>query len=125
MATNFFELKSIVQSVLLRLGLDNLKSEPTSSPLFSEGLTFTYKKNSLVSFGLVKKSILKHFDIKQDVLFADFDWGSILKQINTTPVKYKEIPKHPEVKGILPFYLIKKLHIVNCMNLLSVQKENI
>lgn len=108
MATNFFELKSIVQSVLLRLGLDNLKSEPTSSPIFSEGLTFTYKKNSLVSFGLVKKSILKHFDIKQDVLFADFDWGSILKQINTTPVKYKEIPKHPEVKRDFALLLDQK-----------------
>ncbi|HAI37519.1 MAG TPA: hypothetical protein DCM40_04975 [Maribacter sp.] len=62
----------------------------------------------MVSFGLVKKSILKHFDIKQDVLFADFDWGSILKQINTTPVKYKEIPKHPEVKRDFALLLDQK-----------------
>ncbi|MEP2059496.1 MAG: phenylalanine--tRNA ligase subunit beta, partial [Maribacter litoralis] len=97
-ATYFFELKSIVQTVFLRLGLNNLKSEPTSSTIFSEGLTFTYKKNKLVSFGLVKKSILKHFDIKQDILFADFDWGTVLKQIENTPISFKEIPKHPEVK---------------------------
>ncbi|WP_299799889.1 phenylalanine--tRNA ligase subunit beta [uncultured Maribacter sp.] len=96
--TNFFELKSIVKSVLLRLGLSDLKSEPTTSTIFSEGLTFTNKKKELVSFGLIKKSILKHFDIKQDILYADFDWGAVLKQITTTPVTFKEIPKHPEVK---------------------------
>ncbi|WP_324026914.1 phenylalanine--tRNA ligase subunit beta [Maribacter sp. BPC-D8] len=96
--TNFFELKSIVKSVLLRLGLSDLKSEPTTSTIFSEGLIFTNKKKELVSFGLIKKSILKHFDIKQDILYADFDWGAVLKQITTSPVTFKEIPKHPEVK---------------------------
>ncbi|TDS15243.1 phenylalanyl-tRNA synthetase beta subunit [Maribacter caenipelagi] len=95
---NFFELKSIVMSVLLRLGLSDLKSEPTTSTIFSEGLTFTNKKKQLVSFGLIKKSILKHFDIKQDILFADFDWGAVLKQISIAPITFKEIPKHPEVK---------------------------
>ncbi|MGO4918880.1 phenylalanine--tRNA ligase subunit beta [Maribacter spongiicola] len=97
-ATTFFELKSIVRAVLVRLGIHNLKSEPTTSSIFSEGLTFTYNKKELVSFGLIKKSLLKHFDIKQDVLYADFDWGAVLNQIETTPVIFKEIPKHPEVK---------------------------
>jgi len=97
-ATNFFELKAIVQTVLYRLGLTDLKSKPTTSTLFSEGLSLTHKKKELVSFGLIKKSILKQFDIKQDVLFADFDWGAVLKQIEISPIAYKEIPKHPEVK---------------------------
>ncbi|HDZ06223.1 hypothetical protein LCGC14_0292250 [marine sediment metagenome] len=97
-STNFYELKSIVETVLLRLGITDLKSEPISSSIFSEGLTFTHKKKELVSFGLIKKSILKHFDIKQDVLYADFDWGAVLKHLETTPVIFKEIPKYPEVK---------------------------
>lgn len=97
-ATNFFELKSIVETTLLRLGLTNLKSEPTTNTIFSEGLTLIYKKHKLVSFGLVKKSILKHFDIKQDVLYADFNWDTILRQLKTSPILFKEIPKYPEVK---------------------------
>ena len=97
-STNFFELKSIVKTILIRLGIDNLKSEPTSSSLFSEGLSFTYQKNNLVSFGLIKKSILKKFDIKQDILYADFNWDIILKQLKNTPILFKEIPKYPEVK---------------------------
>jgi phenylalanyl-tRNA synthetase beta chain len=95
---NFFELKSVVKTILMRLGLDNLKSEPTSSALFAEGLNFSFQKNNLVSFGLIKKSILKHFDIKQSVLYADFHWDAILELLMTTPIKFKEIPKYPEVR---------------------------
>ncbi|WP_339837456.1 phenylalanine--tRNA ligase subunit beta [uncultured Maribacter sp.] len=107
-ATNFFELKSIVKTILIRLGLDNLKSEPTSSTLFSEGLSFTYQKNNLVSFGPIKKSILKHFDIKQDVLYADFNWDVILKQLTNTPIVFKDIPKYPEVKRDFALLLDQK-----------------
>jgi phenylalanyl-tRNA synthetase beta chain len=50
-----------------------------------------------VEFGTVKKSILKHFDIKQEVLFADFNWNLILKLINNK-IKFTDIPKYPEVR---------------------------
>jgi phenylalanyl-tRNA synthetase beta chain len=33
--------------------------------------------NALVEFGVVKKSILKHFGIKQEVFYADFNWAII------------------------------------------------
>ena len=107
-ATNFFELKSIVKTILIRLGLENIKSEPSSSTLFSEGLSFTYQKNNLVSFGLIKKSILKKFDIKQDILYADFNWDVILKQLKNTPILFKEIPKYPEVKRDFALLLDEK-----------------
>jgi phenylalanyl-tRNA synthetase beta chain len=107
-ASNFFELKSLVKTILIRLGLDNLKSEPNTSTLFSEGLSFTYQKNNLVSFGLIKKSILKKFDIKQDILYADFNWDLILKQLKNTPIQFKEIPKYPEVKRDFALLLDEK-----------------
>ena len=97
-ATNFFELKSMVTTILVRLGLGDLKSEPTVSPIFSEGLSFSYQKNILVSFGLIKTSIRKHFDIKQDILYADFNWDLILKQLGRTAILFKDIAKYPEVK---------------------------
>jgi phenylalanyl-tRNA synthetase beta chain len=45
----------------------------------------------------VRKNILKHFDIKQEVLFADFNWNLVLKAINTK-IKFTDIPKYPEVR---------------------------
>jgi phenylalanyl-tRNA synthetase beta chain len=37
----------------------------------------------VVELGVVKKSIGKHFGIKQEVFFADFNWNLILKLIAT------------------------------------------
>lgn len=96
--TDFFKLKSIVETVLLRLGINNLTSVPDMSNLFSEGLTLTSKNKNLVSFGVVKKSVVKHFDIKQEVLFAQFEWENVLDLLEKKSVIYKEIPKYPEVK---------------------------
>ena len=48
--------------------------------------------------GLIKKSILKKFDIKQEVLFADFNWDNILEVAAQNEIVFQEIPKYPEVK---------------------------
>jgi phenylalanyl-tRNA synthetase beta chain len=61
-----------------------------------------------VSFGLIKKSILKKFDIKQDILYADFNWDVILKQLKNAPILFEEIPKYPEVKRDFALLLDEK-----------------
>ena len=61
-----------------------------------------------MALGLVKKSILKHFDIKQDILFADFNWDAILKQLGNSPILFKEIAKYPEVKRDFALLLNQK-----------------
>ena len=60
-------------------------------------MAITNGNDILVEFGTVKKSILKHFDIKQEVFFADFNWNLILKLINNK-IKFTDIPKYPEVR---------------------------
>ena len=96
--TGFFQLKSIVETVLSKLGITDSVSHPDTSGLFSEGLSFMKGKMMLVSFGVVKKSILKSFDIKQDLLFANFNWDIILKVMNKKGIVFTEISKYPEVK---------------------------
>ncbi len=96
--TGFFQLKSIVETVLSKLGITDSVSHPDTSGLFSEGLSFMKGPMMLVSFGVVKKSILKSFDIKQDLLFANFNWDIILKVMNKKGIVFTEISKYPEVK---------------------------
>ena len=97
--TDFFLLKSIVDTVLERLGILDLKVEPDTSKLFSEGVSYiNHEGTTLVSFGLVKKGILKHFDIKQQIFYADFQWDEVLKSLKRTGITFKEISKYPEVK---------------------------
>lgn len=96
--STFFQLKSVVETVLNKLGIFDSSSQPDDSGLFSEGLSLVKGPMTLVSFGLVKRSILKTFDIKQDVLFANFNWDVILKVMNKKGIVFKEISKYPEVK---------------------------
>ncbi len=96
--SDFFYLKGIVVSVLDRLGLTKLKTSPIKNDLFSEGLSFAIGKAKLVDFGIVKKPILKHFSISQEVLYADFNWDTILEYAKHNKVRYTDIPKFPEVR---------------------------
>mgnify|MGYP000721048062 FL=1 len=95
--TDFFLFKGYVNAVLERLGIQKTQNQPLTSDVFSEGIAISLGKDTIVEIGVVKKSILKHFGIKQEVFFADFNWAAILKLISNK-IKFTEIPKYPEVR---------------------------
>lgn len=94
---SFYMFKGYVNVVLTRLGLGKLQSQPVSNDIFSEGMAFMAGNDVVVELGVVKKSVAKHFDIKQEVLFADFNWDAIIKLVSGK-VKFTEISKFPEVR---------------------------
>lgn len=95
--SDFFLFKGYVEGILSRLGISNAKSVAVNSDVFSEGIAFGLGSETLVEFGVVKKSVLKHFGIKQEVFYADFNWATVLK-LMSSKIKYTEIPKYPEVR---------------------------
>lgn len=96
-STDFFMFKGYVDSVIARLGIDKVKSVPVNSDLFAEGMSYQVGTEVLVNLGTVRKNILKHFDIKQEVFFADFNWDAVLKLISNK-IKFADIPRYPEVR---------------------------
>ncbi|PZX92630.1 phenylalanine--tRNA ligase subunit beta [Flavobacterium aquariorum] len=95
--SDFFLFKGYVEAILSRLGIANAKSVAVTSDVFSEGIALGLGNDVLVEFGVVKKSVLKHFGIKQEVFYADFNWANVLK-VMSSKIKYTEIPKYPEVR---------------------------
>ena len=95
--SDFFLFKGYIEATLSRLGIVKMKNEPAKSDVFAEGISFVVGDETLVEFGTIKKSVLKHFDIKQEVLFADFNWSLVLKLI-ANKIKFTDIPKYPEVR---------------------------
>ncbi|WP_439153381.1 phenylalanine--tRNA ligase subunit beta [Winogradskyella sp.] len=95
---DFFYLKGTIETILERLGLNRLRSAPTKSDVISEGMSLSLGKKKLVDFGLVKKSVLKHFGISQNVLFADFNWDNVIEMAKHNKIKFTAIPKYPEVR---------------------------
>ena len=94
----FFFLKAVVVHVLSKLGINGYSMEVVSNPIFSEGLAYSIKNKPLVEFGVVSDKILSHFDIKQEVIYAEFDWDLIINKASENDIKYKAVPRYPEVK---------------------------
>ncbi|SHL85495.1 phenylalanine--tRNA ligase subunit beta [Flavobacterium xanthum] len=95
--SDFFLFKGFANGILSRLGIQKTQNVPVTSDVFSEGIAISVGNEILVELGVVKKSILKHFGIKQEVFYADFNWNLILKLLSSK-IKYTEIPKYPEVR---------------------------
>ncbi len=96
--SDFFLMKGIIVSILDRLGISRYQESPLKNDLFAEGISLGLGKNKLVDFGLVKKTVLKHFDIAQEVIYADFKWDAILDFCKHNKIKFQAIPKYPEVR---------------------------
>ena len=94
----FFYLKGVIEVIFQRLSIKNLKAAASKNDVFAEGLMLSSAKAKLVEFGVVKKSILKHFDVDQEVLFADFNWDAVIEIAKAQSNKFVGIPKYPEVR---------------------------
>ena len=123
--SEFFYLKGIVMSILERIGVTNIKTSPIKSDLFSEGIVLSLGKNKLVEFGVIKKKLLKEFGIKQEVLFADFDWTSILSISGKKKIKVSMLPKFPSVKRDLALLLDEKITFKEIYDLAFQSERNL
>jgi phenylalanyl-tRNA synthetase beta chain len=106
--SDFFLFKGYVNSILSRLGIEKTNALPLSSDVFAEGMALGFGEEILVEFGTIKKNITKYFDIKQEVLFADFNWNAVLKLLSNR-IKFQEIPKYPEVRRDLALLIDEKI----------------
>ncbi|WP_046757532.1 phenylalanine--tRNA ligase subunit beta [Kordia jejudonensis] len=123
--SDFFYAKGIVTSVLSRLGLHSLKVSPIKSDLFSEGLILSLGKTNLVEFGIVKRSVLKAFDIKQQVIFADFNWDNVIEVTKNRKIKFKEIPKFPKVRRDFALLIDEKTTFAEIHNIAKQSERNL
>lgn len=105
---DFFHFKGYVDLILERLGIHKWNVNPNESDVFSEAISYKVGNQTLVCFGLVRKSILKHFDIKQSFFYADFQWDAILSLVSGK-IKFTELSKFPVVKRDLALLINKEV----------------
>jgi len=94
-ASSFYLLKSHVESVLVKLGINPLSLETASSINrdFSEGQGYLLNGKSLVEFGPVSSKLLKQFHIDQPVFAAEFNWDRILKALTNYRILFTPLPR--------------------------------
>lgn len=121
---DFFLFKGYIDAILNRLGLTKINTQPLDSKMFSEGISYFLGDRKIVSFGTVTKNILKHFDIKQDVYFADFNWTSILNVVSSK-IKFAEISKYPVVKRDLALLLKEDVSFSDVHRIVKLADKNL
>jgi phenylalanyl-tRNA synthetase beta chain len=106
--TSIYELKAYVENILLRMGLPPKKVvyKPCADDLLSSGLSIeTFSGKRLGVLGIVQKAVCKQFDIPVEVYFAELHWEALMKESQSTQVKYTEISKFHPVKRDLALLL--------------------
>lgn len=124
---SFFELKGSVEALFERLGLKEVTTlplEPTDN-VAAEGFHWMYGETLLGTMGVVKHKILKDFDIKQEVLYADLHWETLLELVRGHKVVYKEISKYPEVRRDLALLLDDKVSFADLYRVAFATEKSI
>ncbi len=103
-----FDMKAIVANILTRLGISprEIKLSVGSGSVFSHSLDIaTRSGKQLGSMGIVKKAILKRFDIKQEVIYCELDWRTLVSLASKKKVSFTPLAKTQPVKRDLALLL--------------------
>lgn len=105
-----FDLKAEVLELLVRMNIpvkEAVMEEIHKEAYWEAGLRYKVKEQVLFELGEVTRSLLKAFDVKQDVFYAAINWELALQLQNSQPIRYREISKYPEVRRDLALLINK------------------
>ncbi len=105
---NLFNLKSVVDRLLNRVGLVNTKLQELNEGAY-QGFSYTIGKLEILKVTSVSKKVLKQFDINQEVFFADIDMNALMTAVEKRKMDYKGAPKYPSVRRDLSMLIDKSV----------------
>ncbi|WP_343523681.1 phenylalanine--tRNA ligase subunit beta [Pedobacter sp.] len=97
-AVTFYNLKSAVDAIISRLGIESYQSDTLSDENFAYGIRYFRGDKTLVSFGAVSKADRKAAGVNAEAFYADFDWAILLDIVKKNKIVNKEIAKYPAVR---------------------------
>jgi phenylalanyl-tRNA synthetase beta chain len=107
--SDFYRLKSTVLNVLNRLGHYSFDKEISENTPFAFALVLKSEGEEVARLGSISKKVLSKFDIKNEVFFADVNWGWLLERSQFTKTSFTELPKFPSVKRDLAMVVSEDL----------------
>ena len=116
---SFYTLRASVEKLLRRFGIDiyTLRSESSQSDLYSDAIAYTQGPRTVVEMGIVAPEILRRFDIKQAVYFAEIDFDLIVRSAKKQKIAVEELSKFPEVKRDLALLVDKSVTFSELRNI--------
>jgi len=109
---DFFFLKNFVENILHQCGVqinhDLLLPQPDepASP-FTDTLCYLYNQKPIAKIGQIIPKVLKHFDIKKPVFYAEIEMELLFAAYQNLKTYYTPIATHPSVKRDLALVVDK------------------
>jgi phenylalanyl-tRNA synthetase beta chain len=97
---DFFVAKGIAEAVLNSIGVDAIEYQTKG-----QTIRILYKQTVLGLIEVVNAKKLQAFDIKQSVLYIQFDLAALLAYYQNHKVVYQEVSKYPSVERDLALVL--------------------
>ncbi|MDH5380914.1 MAG: phenylalanine--tRNA ligase subunit beta [Cyclobacteriaceae bacterium] len=101
---SFFDLSNVVYKVIQKVSAGDIDTTPSSSDILKYGLQFDVNTRPVATIGSVSNNILKYFEIKNEVFYAEINIDKLLKGYKSA-LTIEEVPKFPEVKRDLSLVL--------------------
>lgn len=97
---DFFDLKGHLFASLRRINIEpaDLEVRPFSSKHIQNGLLLLSGGKTLATAGMVSGSLLKQFDCRQNVFYADCNWELLAFLAGQATIRFKELARFPEVR---------------------------
>ncbi len=109
-AADYYDLKSVVENVLARLGITNCQMTAIQDAPFSYALRLHRGQQVFVEFGKIQPNIVKKMDIKQAVFYADFNWDAIVSALKKAKTTFKDLSKYPTVRRDLALVIDEQVN---------------
>jgi len=122
---DFHYLKALSFNLLQRLGINvnKLDTTKTVKTYFSEGIQLFHEKTGLAEIGEISGKLLEAFGINQTVYFTEYNWDAVAEMTKSDNIRYKPIPKFPEVRRDLALLIDTSVTFAE-IEKLAFQTEN-
>lgn len=127
-ASTVYDLRAVVGNIFVRLGISDkeIKFVKGECPVFSASLRIDSRSGKTIgNLGIVSKALLKAFDLKQDVFFAELDWAELVRMASRHKVTYAPLPKTMAVKRDLALLVDKTVTLQQIENVVRESERKL
>jgi phenylalanyl-tRNA synthetase beta chain len=106
---DIYFLKGLCERLCEVMGIQFPGWNEFSSPRLTNALAATVGQMIVLEAGMVEPEILKLFDIRQPVLFADIRWDTLMSLASAQKIEFRELPRQLPVYRDLAMIVRKTL----------------
>jgi len=108
--SSFYQLSAFLENLFAKLGMEagfDIKPVAGKPDIYADGLSYSINDIPVAELAIIKQSLLKDFDLRNDVYYAAILWDTLLKIRGDHKIEHRDLPKFPEVRRDLSLLLDK------------------